>query len=501
MTKQGELEPLKFPSFRRELLYQNHWNPGDDIGRIKIMISEGFPRDSSSNPIERVKNIVVFSFQHAPLGRSSHPSIWIKQGLLADSDLRPDILETNGIAWPNPQMWRGSQNNPAMPVPTYYPDDGADSHLHSPRHKSLLGRSTGSSIVPMPNISSTLTTQAAAAFGQSTCPQGLPSFQKTSVASSSGYVDPFSEAAYQEWVNSLGLHQQQQQHTADPKAIWPSAVTRSGNKQLANETIMPSLPDYLSSTIGHPICSNSMHFSGASLDDDGTVDSLKVPTNTPTTVPGGSLASSGLPTQLLRDICNADDLLCSGHFNYDIPNPAISSELAGSLTHSLLNQPHPIGTTQVFQAHQIPLPASEVRSRKENRLLNNTSSIHSPSSNLSPSVDAQIRKFSQTSNAFGAIGSDRDSGSGPTYSRRTSAGDFGVNITNQATPNQTYAGIAVSGNVSGSGSEKGTKRGRTFTPASAKAIDEEDEPRRASPKMRIATMVSAGVEGQGQSDE
>lgn len=68
MTKQGELEPLKFPPFRRELLYQNHWNPGDDIGRIKIVISEGFPRDSPSNPTERVKNVVAFSFQHAPLG-------------------------------------------------------------------------------------------------------------------------------------------------------------------------------------------------------------------------------------------------------------------------------------------------------------------------------------------------------------------------------------------------------------------------------------------------
>lgn len=67
MSKQGELEPLKFPSFRRELLYQNHWSPGDDTGRIKIIISEGFPRDSPSNPIERVKNIVAFSFQHAPL--------------------------------------------------------------------------------------------------------------------------------------------------------------------------------------------------------------------------------------------------------------------------------------------------------------------------------------------------------------------------------------------------------------------------------------------------
>ena len=67
-TKAGELEPLKFPQFRRELLYQNHWNPGDEVGRVKIVISEGFPRDSLSTPIERVKNIVAFSFQHAPMG-------------------------------------------------------------------------------------------------------------------------------------------------------------------------------------------------------------------------------------------------------------------------------------------------------------------------------------------------------------------------------------------------------------------------------------------------
>lgn len=68
MSKNGDLEPLRFPSFRQELLRQNHWNPADDFGRIKIVISEGFPRDSLSMPIERVKNVVAFSFQHAPLG-------------------------------------------------------------------------------------------------------------------------------------------------------------------------------------------------------------------------------------------------------------------------------------------------------------------------------------------------------------------------------------------------------------------------------------------------
>lgn len=67
-SKNGNLEPLKFPAFRQEILQQSYWSPADDLGRIKVVISEGFPRDSVSAPTERVKNIVAFSFQHAPLG-------------------------------------------------------------------------------------------------------------------------------------------------------------------------------------------------------------------------------------------------------------------------------------------------------------------------------------------------------------------------------------------------------------------------------------------------
>lgn len=69
-SKNGDLEPLKFPLFNKEILQQNYWSPADDLGRIKIVISEGFPRDSLTMPIERVKNVVAFSFQHAPLGKS-----------------------------------------------------------------------------------------------------------------------------------------------------------------------------------------------------------------------------------------------------------------------------------------------------------------------------------------------------------------------------------------------------------------------------------------------
>jgi len=67
-SKNGDFELLRFPHFRREMLSQQRWSPGDDIGRIKVILSEGFSPDPLIMPPERVKNIVAFSFQHAPLG-------------------------------------------------------------------------------------------------------------------------------------------------------------------------------------------------------------------------------------------------------------------------------------------------------------------------------------------------------------------------------------------------------------------------------------------------
>ncbi len=59
---------LRFPPFHRELLAQSSWSAGDDLGRIKVVISEGLRRASLPGVFDRVKNVVAFSFQHAPLG-------------------------------------------------------------------------------------------------------------------------------------------------------------------------------------------------------------------------------------------------------------------------------------------------------------------------------------------------------------------------------------------------------------------------------------------------
>lgn len=420
-----------------------------------------------------------------------------------DRNLHSDILETNGIAWPNSQMWRRPPNNPAVPVPTYHPDDGPDSHIHSPRRKSYGCRDTGSSGVTMNTLPSAAAAQATPALGHAFLPQGLSVCQKTpGISASSEYVDPFSDAAYQEWVASMGLAHQQQGYE-EPKTIWPNIVTQNRSGHTGHDLDESCMPETLASTIHQTMGPDQMGMSSAVMDEVGNMDNLKVPTNTPITANDGGAGAIGLskPQNLVQ--CKTDAVSNLAQLGDDFPKPAVSGELAQSLTHSLLNQPHPLhGTFQFAQPHNIPLPAFEVRSRKENRYLNNASLTRSPSSDPSPSIEAQIRKFSQTSNAFGVVGHERDSSAtGPSYSRRSSAGEFGVNVTNQATPSQTYAGVAASITAPGSGSEKGTKRNRTFTPASAKAIDEEDEPRRVDSRVRVATTVPSDDEGQDRTGE
>lgn len=69
MDKTGNQECLRFPPFHQQMLVQEWWSPGEDMGRVKLVISEGIaPGQGSSSGFRRVKNLVTFSFQHAPLG-------------------------------------------------------------------------------------------------------------------------------------------------------------------------------------------------------------------------------------------------------------------------------------------------------------------------------------------------------------------------------------------------------------------------------------------------
>lgn len=126
---------LRFPAFQRDVLLQQHWNAGDDMGRVKLVIAEGFTRDGYpckhfqyfktderllTSIVERVKNIVSFSFQHAPLA----------------------ILEESSVAWPNPAMWRQ--------IPPYDPyTEPVHAAFNAPRVASA-----GSSNVSMRDVES-----------------------------------------------------------------------------------------------------------------------------------------------------------------------------------------------------------------------------------------------------------------------------------------------------------------------------------------------------------
>ena len=66
---------LHFPKFHREILQQPDWEPGEVVGRVKIVLAEGVLREntppaSSAVRFDRLRDVVAFSFQHAPQGRT-----------------------------------------------------------------------------------------------------------------------------------------------------------------------------------------------------------------------------------------------------------------------------------------------------------------------------------------------------------------------------------------------------------------------------------------------
>lgn len=71
LDKSGNPDMLKFPRFHSEMLTQNLWNPGESMGRIKVIIAEGLMYSDETFPFERKRNLVSFSFQHAPLRKSN----------------------------------------------------------------------------------------------------------------------------------------------------------------------------------------------------------------------------------------------------------------------------------------------------------------------------------------------------------------------------------------------------------------------------------------------
>jgi len=98
---EGNKLPLSFPRFHRSILTQSHWNACDDMGRIKVQLSAGYEVDleGRSHFVKTVDH-VVFSFQPAPLGKSSSTQELLMPVLTSFTD----ILERSGIAWPHANL-------------------------------------------------------------------------------------------------------------------------------------------------------------------------------------------------------------------------------------------------------------------------------------------------------------------------------------------------------------------------------------------------------------
>ncbi|OAT08021.1 hypothetical protein BDBG_04018 [Blastomyces gilchristii SLH14081] len=120
VDKNGDQDCLHFPAFHEEMLQQSHWEAGEEFGRIKIVVAEGFSRPNRNPPFERVRNLVFFSFQHAPL----------------------NILEGSNLAWPNPGMWhQASRPSFKYHLGVDYGGirENEDAHSHSPTRPEPRG--------------------------------------------------------------------------------------------------------------------------------------------------------------------------------------------------------------------------------------------------------------------------------------------------------------------------------------------------------------------------
>ncbi len=179
-------------------------------------------------------------------------------------------------------MWRGTILNPSLPVPTYHPEEGFQSHSHSPRRKVVAAKGANNQELHIPFMSGMIPGRSSSSFMNSTFAQSQPLLQRSGTRSGSSCPDPFTEpAAYQEWLGSLGLSQN---HLPQPEAnsLWPT-FTRTSGKHMNTDT---SMPDYVTSTCGQFPESDLMHVSGPSLEDDLGAQILKVPITTPTTALG-----------------------------------------------------------------------------------------------------------------------------------------------------------------------------------------------------------------------
>ncbi|KAG5916273.1 hypothetical protein E4U61_003824 [Claviceps capensis] len=417
-----EIEPLVFPSFKEEILRQDWWVPADDLGRIKVVLSEGFLRDSMTNPFERIKNIVAFSFQHAP----------------------QEILEQSSIAWPNPSMWRSASYASQLEVPTLQCDD-SESHAHSPRRHHIASGQ------PM-NYSGNWTDPKLLSGNRRAT---LPVPNSGPVAYSGLRDSDWYGNSYHEYLKVMGLGM--------AGSLMRNDIAPRIDR--VNSSTDTSMPDYVAMGSGGQFMDDALAGSLAQDAGENPAANLKVPTNTPTAARHNSRAEEVVGFPMITH------------------NTSLPSDIADSLTNSLLNQPMPMN----FQYTESHAPAAEVKSRKENRGQARTKTKpatgHPAGTNYYEHQD--LRRVSQQ--LIIPSGSSLPIGT-------VDAGKTGIENSTQCCEARDCATNEGDETTIRMTSDKGAKRNRTtFTPVSSRILDDEDEPRRASPRVRMASYAEDDV--------
>ncbi|CAG9987863.1 unnamed protein product [Clonostachys byssicola] len=457
-SKNGDLEALTFPKFQREFLQQNRWHPGDNIGRIKLVLSEGFPRDSPSMPIERVKNIVAFSFLHAPL----------------------DILENSGIAWPNSLMWRQSHFTSSMPVPTYA-SENLEVHTHSPRRNA-------------PSNSEQLASNLAVI--RSLMSENCPSIRQTTNFDNRS---PSSAMFYgaQGYINneySLEWPSMTESVMANPDS---QPLNDQASRALRKSKTDTSMTDYI------PITGSDCQFSCSSdqtHNSQSEFQEVSASINQNNNATSGEIigycANGNLQHSLTLTCSTVSPFIPGSMPSMASQDKAIPPGLAASFTNSLLNQPIPHSQGQPNTGSA---PSNIVKSRKEACLQRQLQPSPTSSKSIPSKLQTDIRKVSQQIHMPANGDSPCLINSSKLCQEDQNLRPQNISGADQYCPESELRtiipglGSITLRDISGN-SEKGTKRVRSYTPASIKAIDKEDEARRSSSHTKLTPFVEEGTE-------
>lgn len=142
-----ETTQLAFPDFHPEVLQQAHWEASEQLGRIRVVLGEGVmketrPGHAQKFTFDRLRDVVVFAFQHAPLRMLSAPFLY------EIPDTKADILEHSAIAWPNTRLFQNNHRRSSALGSRMLSANRHLAHGHSPQTSLNTSGNTSDSFPP-----------------------------------------------------------------------------------------------------------------------------------------------------------------------------------------------------------------------------------------------------------------------------------------------------------------------------------------------------------------